>query len=158
MLSLMLSAVPSSAQDNAKEVRKMTDELFSGYSGKKGFTSISYSGKMLTMITVRGEDPELSDLVGNIDLIRILIEENPESGQGVFFLRDLAKLERAGTLVSSVNESGKDIRFYFKRDKDGSSCFLMVSRNQGKVTVLNILGKFDVKDIKKLSAVSGKME
>lgn len=132
-----------------------TDELFTRYSGRKGFTNISYGSEMLSMMAAKTSDRDISDLIGSIRLIRVLIADDSISAGGIISLtKDVTSIAKTYTLVSTVKEDGKDIRFFFTSAKGGDAELVMVSTTAGKVSVLDILGDFSVKDISRLSAIS----
>lgn len=146
------SAGPMRAGEPVKA--RPTDELFTKYSGKKGFTNISYGGEMLSMMAENVSGDDISDLVGSIRLIRVLIADSSISAGSIISLtKDVTAITKTYTLVSTVKEDGKDIRFFFTRAKDGDSELVVVSTTSGKVSVLDILGDFSVKDISRLSSV-----
>lgn len=158
IISIVLTffvVIPTAAKDPQVKSRP-TDELFSKYSGKKGFTNISYSGEMLSMMTMHVSGDDISDLIGSIRLIRVLVAGDSVSGlDDISFAKDVTALAKTCTQVSTVKEAGKNILFYYAQAKDGDSELVMVSVAPGKISVLDILGNFSVKDISRLSSVAG---
>ena len=128
------------------------DSLFREYAGKKGYTSVVYGSRMLKMMG-DGASVQVKELLYNIDVIRIISTET--------FGRDLRD-EALGIaddssyeLVSEVKDDEVSTSFFFREEPCGKSSFLMVTFSGTASAVLDVYGKFDVRDISKLSAITG---
>ena len=128
------------------------DSLFREHAGKKGYASVVYGSRILKMMG-EGASVQVKELLDNIDVIRIISTE-VFSGD----LRDEA-VGIAGSgcyeLISEVTDDAVSTSFFFKEEPDGKSSFLMVTFSGTVSAVLDVYGKFDVRDISKLSAITG---
>lgn len=136
--------------------------LYDKYTGKEGFTTIDLSMELLrTLGRVADEDVEWSDLLKNIQSIRIVMA----SSKSEEFVTDMERIieDTDYTLLTSINESGQKTKFFCSvlpenekkskssnRDKE----FLMLSYGNNDNLVMQIVGDVDVSQISKLS---GKM-
>lgn len=137
-----------------EETSRAIDTIFSSFEGTPGFTSVTYGPEMLKMISGRSSDESVKELIGNLQLIRIIVTTGDNSGI-LSFLTRLSTIGDSYKLISSVTENEKKTQFFYKKEQTGLSSFLMISKENDKTTVLDIYGDFNVKDISKLSIISG---
>lgn len=144
-MAMLMSPLSMHCQD------RDTDSLFSRYSGKEGYSSVTYGKKMLEIMR-KNASPDVARVLEGIAQIRII----SGSGDGQSSLYDEAcGITRNGGygLISEIAESGTTTSFFIREEDGDMSSFLMISRSAGKDTVLDIYGVFDIQDISKLAAI-----
>lgn len=124
--------------------------LFRKYSGIKGYSTVTYGRKMLDIIK-DGASPSLTRLLDNIDTITILSSQHAGPAAEA---KDIAKWSGYELITDRQNEDGSSNSFYLKDGKDGNSSFLMISSGDKESIILNIYGRFSIKDISSLTAIS----
>ncbi|MBQ9201215.1 MAG: DUF4252 domain-containing protein [Bacteroidales bacterium] len=124
--------------------------LFEHYSGKDGFTTVDITQGMLRMmLSFAEDDEELSGMIGNISGIRIVVCHLYDED----FVEDMNKMiDRAPyQLISTINESGQQTKFFNIEKNKKTTEFLMVSYGRSENLVVNITGNIDVNKISRLS-------
>ena len=124
--------------------------FFERYSGKDGFTTVDITPGMLRMmLNFVEEDEEMSGLIGNISGIRIVVCHfyDKEFVEAMDKMIDKAPYQ----LVSTINESGQQTKFFNIEKNKKTTEFLMVSYGRSENLVVNITGDIDVNKISRLS-------
>lgn len=128
-----------------------TDTLFSRYSGKEGYSSVTYGKKMLEIMK-KNASPDVARILEGIVEIRII--SGSGTGQPSLYDEACGITANGGYgLISEIAESGTSTSFFIREEDGDMSSFLMISRSDGKETVLDIYGVFDIQDISKLAAI-----
>ena len=130
------------------------DYIFEDYAGKKEYQSVIYGKTMLSMMKDNASS-DVKDLLDGIKMIRIIIYKGEAE---VLCDRVLNIIRNDYRLVSRITGDGKVSNFYLyepdSSKKDMS--FVMTVAGPEESVVLEILGKFDVKDITRLSVIGQK--
>jgi hypothetical protein len=130
------------------------DYIFEDYAGKKEYQSVIYGKTMLSMMKDNASS-DVKDLLDGIKMIRIISYKGEAE---VLCDRVLNIIRNDYRLVSRITGDGKVSNFYLyepdssKRDMS----FVMTVSGPQESVVLEILGKFDVKDITRLSVIGQK--
>ena len=130
------------------------DDIYDDYAGKKGYQSVVYGKKMITMMKDNASS-DVRRLLNGITMIRIISHEGPETA----LYDDARKIVREEyDLVSRMDEEGSSSLFYLYEtdDEDDDMSFVMIASGPESKVVLEIIGRFDVKDISKLSIIGQK--
>ncbi len=130
------------------------DEVYEGYAGKKGYESYIYGKRMISMMQENASN-DVKKLLDGIDMIRII---SAVGDSGSLQTDVLSAIEGDYELISRMDEAGASSRFYLydTGDKHSKMSFVMVNSTSGSCVILEIIGKFDVKDISKLSVIGQK--
>jgi len=152
VLILVLGSISLMAQN------KTVDKLFEKYSGQEGFSSVVITKHMFSLFSnVETEkDDEYMNMIKNLENIRIL--SGPESGlNGVNFYNEVIPKLPEGEYkeLMVIQDSGKNIKFLIKEDKDVVAELLMVVGGGEENVLISIKGKIDMKAISKLSKSMG---
>lgn len=130
------------------------DYIFEDYAGKKEYQSVIYGKTMLSMMKDNASS-DVKDLLDGIKMIRIISYKGEAE---VLCDRVLNIIRNDYRLVSRITGDGKVSNFYLyepdSSKKDMS--FVMTVAGPEESVVLEILGKFDVKDITRLSVIGQK--
>ena len=130
------------------------DYIFEDYAGKKEYQSVIYGKTMLSMMKDNASS-DVKDLLDGIKMIRIISYKGEAE---VLCDRVLDIIRNDYRLVSRITGDGKVSNFYLyepdSSKKDMS--FVMTVAGPEESVVLEILGKFDVKDITRLSVIGQK--
>ena len=130
------------------------DYIFDDYAGKKEYQSVIYGKTMLSMMKDNASS-DVKDLLDGIKMIRIISYKGEAE---VLCDRVLDIIRNDYRLVSRITGDGKVSNFYLyepdSSKKDMS--FVMTVAGPEESVVLEILGKFDVKDITRLSVIGQK--
>ena len=130
------------------------DYIFEDYAEKKEYQSVIYGKTMLSMMKDNASS-DVKDLLDGIKMIRIISYKGEAE---VLCDRVLNIIRNDYRLVSRITGDGKVSNFYLyepdssKRDMS----FVMTVSGPQESVVLEILGKFDVKDITRLSVIGQK--
>lgn len=130
------------------------DDIYDDYAGKKGYQSVVYGKKMITMMKENASS-DVRRLLNGISMIRIISHGGPETA-----LYDDAReiVRKKYDLISRMDEEGNSSLFYLYEtdDEDDDMSFVMIASGPESKVVLEIIGRFDVKDISKLSIIGQK--
>ena len=130
------------------------DYIFEDYAGKKEYQSVIYGKTMLSMMKDNASS-DVKDLLDGIKMIRIISYKGEAE---VLCDRVLNIIRNDYRLVSRITGDGKVSNFYLyepdSSKKDMS--FVMTVAGPEESVVLEIIGKFDVKDITRLSVIGQK--
>ena len=148
ILSLMILPLASFAQ--MSEFEKVYDK----YAGKDGYQSYIYGKRMISMMQENASS-DVKQLLDGIETIRII----SRTGEVHKLSTDaLAVVKKDYELISRMDDDGESSLFYLydNGNKKDKMSFVMIHLTAGGCVVLEVIGKFDVKDISKLSVI-GKM-
>ena len=128
--------------------------IFDDYAGKKEYQSVIYGKTMLSMMR-EGASSDVQVLLDGIKTIRIISYKGTAED---LCNKVLAKIKNDYRLISKMTGEGRVSNFYLyepeKARKDMS--FVMTVTGPQESVVLEIIGKFDVKDITRLSLIGQK--
>lgn len=128
------------------------DDIYDDYAGKKGYQSVIYGKKMITMMKENASS-DVRRLLNGISMIRIISHSGSETAL-YDDVKDIVRKEY--DLISRIDEEGNSSLFYLYEDNDEDMSFVMLSSGEESKVVLEIIGRFDVKDISKLSIIGRK--
>lgn len=128
------------------------DDIYDDYAGKKGYQSVIYGKKMITMMKENASS-DVRRLLNGISMIRIISHSGSETAL-YDDVKDIVRKEY--DLISRIDEEGNSSLFYLYEDNDEDMSFVMISSGEESKVVLEIIGRFDVKDISKLSIIGQK--
>jgi hypothetical protein len=128
------------------------DDIYDDYAGKKGYQSVIYGKKMITMMKENASS-DVRRLLNGISMIRIISHSGSETAL-YDDVNDIVRKEY--DLISRIDEEGNSSLFYLYEDNDEDMSFVMISSGEESKVVLEIIGQFDVKDISKLSIIGQK--
>lgn len=148
-MALIVSPLAMSAQNHM-------DGFFDSHSGKQGYQTIIYGKKMLEMM----KDGASSDVKALLDRIRIIRIVNCSSADDNIISLARRDVRNSGRyeIISQINENRRLSEFYIS-DEGGKSkdvSFVMIASSSQGSAVMEIIGKFDVKDISRLSVIGQK--
>lgn len=127
-------------------------EFYEDYAGQDGYRTIELGHKMMQMMG-RDADPQLAQLLDGIRRIRIIATKRPAP----FFWARAHKIASEGdySLISHTDEADRSTSFYFiDGGSEGLSELLMLAGDKKELVVLNIYGRFDVRDISRLTRLN----
>ena len=136
----------------ATYAQKSIDALFSRYSGKDGFVTLTLSGNLLKLACQLDNDNEENALPAEITEIRILAQEDEGLDVENFF--DLVSREtslKEYEEFMSVKESRQDIRMLVRSEGNRFKEFLLIGGGDGNF-VIQIKGDMTYKEARKLSS------
>ena len=148
ILSLLIIPMVSFAQMSDLE------KIYEEYAGKEGCESYIYGKRMISMMQENASN-DVKKLLGGIDTIRII---SAVGDSGSLQSKVISAIEGDYELISRMDEGGSSSRFYLydTGDKHSKMSFVMVNSTSDRCVILEIIGKFDVKDISKLSVIGQK--
>lgn len=130
------------------------DKIYEEYAGKEGCESYIYGKRMISMMQENASS-DVRKLLDGIDMIRIIsaVEASDNLQSEV-----ISAIEGDYELISRMDEGGSSSRFYLydTGDKHSKMSFVMVNSTSDSCVILEIIGRFDVKDISKLSVIGQK--
>jgi len=133
---------------NAKS-QKSIDDLFSKYSGKDGYTSLTVSGNLLKFSS--GSDENNNHMPSNISQIRILAQED-KTGKDPGFCELISKgidLDDYEEFMR-VKESDQDFRMLVKADGRKFREFLLIAGGEDNA-LIQIKGEMSYDEAKRFS-------
>ena len=136
-------------------------KFFDRYTKAEGFTSVQLERKMMRMMSHQAAekgDDGLAKLLGGIEFIRIVALD---SGDGKQFVADAEELAATPAykfqLVMSGTEEGQTTKFYIREASvTDNSELLMLTYGAKETVVVNIYGRFDLKQVARLSTIRPK--
>jgi hypothetical protein len=134
------------------------NEMFDKYSGKKGFTEVYISSKLLGLFADKGEKKNNDeDVVGRLKSIRILSVEDSTLNNTINFYKELSnKINMSVYEELMVVRDGSDVtKFLIRQKGDIISELLVVTGGPGGNTLISIVGDLDLKAISELSKSTG---
>lgn len=127
------------------------DGIYEEYTGRKGYRSIVYGKKMISIMK-EDASTDVRKLLNGIRTIRIISHEGSDGR----LCEDVQQtVRRHHELISRIDEDGSSSLFYLYEGNDAGAdmSFVMLVSAPGSQIVLEIIGRFDVKDISKLSVI-----
>ena len=133
------------------------DDIFEKYSERDGFTTVTISGKLLSLFSGKNAKAEGSNIVNRLTSIRILSVEDSLLNQSVNFNKELTKkLDLSVYEELMVVKEGSDATLFFIKQKgDIISELLMITGGPGNNTLISIKGEIDLKSLSELSDQTG---
>ena len=150
LLILALAILPIGLSAQKSEL----DGIFDEYAGRKEYQSVIYGKTMLGMMKENASD-EVRSLLDGIKMIRIISHTGEED-----MLCNMvhAIVKKQYERISMVSGDGILSQFYLY-DPDSAKkdmSFVMTIEGEGESVVMEIIGRFDVKDITRLSSIGRK--
>ena len=130
------------------------DGIFDEYAGRKEYQSVIYGKTMLSMMKDNASS-DVKDLLDGIKMIRIISYK----GEAEDLCDEvLSIIKQDYRLVSRITGDGKVSNFYIYEPNSSKKdmSFVMTVSGPEESVVLEIIGKFDVKDITRLSVIGQK--
>jgi hypothetical protein len=133
------------------------EDIFEKYSERDGFTTVTISGKLLSLFAGKNANAEGSNIVNRLTSIRILSVEDSLLNQSVNFNKELTKkLDLSVYEELMVVKEGSDATLFFIKQKgDIISELLMITGGPGNNTLISIKGEIDLKSLSELSDQTG---
>lgn len=150
LLILALAILPLGLSAQSSEL----DGIFDEYAGRKEYQSVIYGKTMIGMMKENASD-DVRDLLDGIKMIRIISCKGKAE-----VLCDMVHtiVRKQYERISMVSGEGTVSQFYLydpeSAKKDMS--FVMTVEGEKESVVMEIIGKFDVKDITRLSSIGQK--
>lgn len=137
---------------------KVVDKLFEKYADREGYTSVVITKHMFNLFSSieTKEDDEYMNMIKNLKNIRIL--SGPDGGEeGVNFYKEIMSNLPKGEYeeIMAIKDSGKDIKFLVKKEKNIIAELLMIVGGGGDNVIISISGDINMKTISKLSKSMG---
>lgn len=131
------------------------DDIFEKYSERDGFTTVTISGKLLSLFA--GKKVEGSDIINKLTSIRILSVEDSLLNQSVNFYKELTKKLDISSYeeLMAVKEGSDVTKFLVKQKGDVISELLVIIGGPGDNTLISIKGDLDLKSLSELSNETG---
>lgn len=158
-LFISLSAICFAAMLNAQS--GPIDEMFDKYSEKEGFTVVSISSKMFSMLSGQDDkEREAGDIINRLKSIRILSVEDSLLNRNLNFYSELSrKLDLSDYEELMVVREGPDItKFLIRQKGDMISELLVITGGPGGNSLISIKGDLNLKSISELSRNVGIQE
>ncbi|WP_418990637.1 DUF4252 domain-containing protein [Alistipes sp.] len=151
LILILLLTLPflARAQDAASK-------FFDRYTAAEGFTSVQLERKMMRMMSRQAAekgDAGLAQLLDGIQFIRIVAADGGDARQ---FVADAEKLAAGDgfQLMLAGSEAGQTTRFYLREAEfNAYSELLMLTYGAKETVVVNIYGKFDLRQVARLSTI-----
>lgn len=130
------------------------DQMFDKYSEREGFTVVSISSKMFSMLSRLDTDNENADnIIHNLNSIKILTVKDSLLNKGTNFYTELMKKLNTGQYEElMVVKEGPDItKFLVKYNGDRIAELLVVAGGPDGNSLISIKGSLSLKNISDLS-------
>ncbi len=130
------------------------DEMFNKYSEKEGFTVVTISGKMFSLLSnLDTENKDADNIINKLTSIRILTVEDSLLNKNYNFYTELGrKLDLSVYEELMVVKEGPDMtKFLIRQKGDRISELLVVSGGPGGNSLISIKGDLNLKNISDLS-------
>lgn len=130
------------------------DEMFNKYSEREGFTVVTISGKMFSLLSnMDKENKDADNIVNKLTSIRILTVEDSLLNKNINFYNELGrKLDLSVYEELMVVKNGPDMtKFLIRQKGDRISELLVVSGGPGGNSLISIKGDLNLKSISELS-------
>ncbi len=152
IILLLLTAICLSAFLRAQT--GAIDEMFKKYSGRDGFTVVTISGKMFSMIANLDRDNESADnIINNLNSIQILTVEDSLLNQDINFYTELSKKLNLNVYEEMMGvKEGRDMtKFLIRSNEDKITELLIITGGPGGNSLISIRGNLSMKNISDLS-------
>lgn len=140
----------------AMSAQNCLDQFFDKHSGQQGYQTLFYGKRMLDMMK-EGAGSDVRNLLDRIRIIRIVSCDRPED-QVITIARRSIRNSCRYEIISKMNENGNLSEFYISEEtgKAKDVSFVMIASSHKGSAVMEIVGKFDIKDISRLSVIGQK--
>jgi hypothetical protein len=151
LITALLLSAAMHAQTNA------IDELFNKYSEREGFTFVSISGHMLSLLSTLKKENNPDNIMLRLTSIRILSQEELPQGAGVNFFEEVSRksLSPLYDELMVVREGSDETMFLVKQNGDKISELLVISGGSGGNSIISIKGDINLKELSELSETIG---
>ena len=131
------------------------DDIFEKYSERDGFTTVTISGKLLSLFA--GKKNEGSDIINKLTSIRILSVEDSLLNENINFYREVSKkLDLSVYEELMAVKEGQDVtKFLIKQKGDVISELIVITGGPGDNSLISIKGDLDLKSLSELSNETG---
>ncbi len=128
--------------------------FFNRYENDKEFRTVVLGRKMMEMMSEQTSDREMRRTLAGIEHIKVI----STSTYNESFVTDARAVTSSPSykLVSSVSEGGREVSFYVLNTREGKNRLLMLSFSDDEWVVMGIYGKFDVRNISRLTQIRPK--
>ena len=148
ILALIISPLAMAAQNHM-------DDFFERHSGRQGYQTVIYGKKMLEMMK-DGASSDVKALLDRIRIIRIVSCSSTDDSIISVARRDVKGCRRY-EVISQINENGRLSEFYISEEGNSKEVsFVMIASSSQGSAVMEIIGRFDIKDISRLSVIGQK--
>lgn len=132
------------------------DSVFDEFSGEKGYQSVFYGKKMLSMLKEDASN-DVRKLLDGIRMIRIVSHKGNDQSNLCNSALEKAK-SKDYELISRMDKEGCSSWFFLHEPdrRDEMMSFVMITSSNESSVVLEIIGRFDIKDISRLSVIGQK--
>jgi hypothetical protein len=146
LISLLLLCITTSLQLCSQN--SACDKVFNAYSGKKGISTINFSGNLINFMF----DDEKKEGNCKITSVKILYVEDSLKNSGYNFYKEIVpKLNKNDyEELIKVKKTGQDMVIYCKKDKKRITEFILVSGGKENALVY-INGSLSLADCKRVS-------
>lgn len=130
------------------------EEMFNKYSDREGFTVVTISSRMFSMLSkVDSGNQDADDIIHNLKSIKILSVEDSLLNKSLNFYTELSKkLDLKSYEELMVVKEGKDItKFLVRNNGDRVSELLVITGGPGGNSLISIKGNLSLKNISDLS-------
>jgi hypothetical protein len=134
------------------------DEMFNKYSEKEGFTVVTISGKMFSMLSsLDSENKDPDNVIAHLKSIRVLSVEDSLLNRNINFYTELGKkLSFSEYEELMVVKEGPDITKFLVKQKGAKiSELLVITGGPGGNSLISIRGDLNLKNISDLSKSTG---
>lgn len=134
------------------------DQMFDKYSEREGFTLVSISSRMFSMLAGIDTDNENVDgIIHNLKSVRILTVKDSLLNKGINFYNELIrKLDKDEYEELMVVREGVDItKFLVRYNGERIAELLVITGGPGGNSLISIKGNLSLKNIAELSRSSG---
>lgn len=148
IVSFSIFSITALGQNNA------VDQMFEKYAEEEGFTLVSISSKMFSMLAELDTRNENSDnIIHNLSSIKILTVSDSLRNRNLNFYSELLKkLDSKAYEELMIVKEGRDItRFLVKYNGDRIAELLVVTGGPGGNSLISIKGSLSLKNISDLS-------
>lgn len=154
MKKLMLIIIGMGLSASLMAQSNPVDDMFNKYSDKPGFTVVTISSKMFSMLS--GQDSQNKDadnIINRLKSIRILSVEDSTMNKGLNFYNELSKkLDLSAYEELMVVKEGRDMTKFLIRQKGNTiSELLVIAGGPGGNSLISIKGDLNLKNISDLS-------
>lgn len=130
------------------------EEMFNKYSEREGFTVVTISSRMFSMLSdINSGNKDADDIIHNLRSIKILTVEDSLLNKNLNFYTELSKKLNLGVYEElMVVREGRDItKFLVKNNGDRVSELLVITGGPGGNSLISIKGDLSLKNISDLS-------
>lgn len=151
ILPALLIAAMVEAQPDA------IDQFFNKYADRDGFTTVTISGKLLSLFAGKGQSPNENAVVNRLSSIKILSVADSTLNPGINFYRELGKKVNFSGYEELMDvKEGQDVtKFLIKQKGDRISELLVIIGGPGGNSLISIKGDLDLKSLSELSDDTG---